>query len=78
MADVQLSTLGSVVKTAYEGEADTNAFTDAEQSKLAVAVQTDVSGITGADAVANIVSLTQAEYEAIGAPDASTLYVIVG
>lgn len=35
MADVQLSTLGSVIKTAYEGQADTNAFTDAEQSKLA-------------------------------------------
>lgn len=35
MADVQLSTLGSVIKTAYEGEADTNAFTDAEKAKLA-------------------------------------------
>lgn len=31
----ELSTLGSVIKTAYEGEADTNAFTDAEKSKLA-------------------------------------------
>lgn len=35
MADVQLSTLGSVIKTAYESEDDTNAFTDAEKSKLA-------------------------------------------
>jgi hypothetical protein len=35
MANVQLSTLGAVIKTAYEGEADTNAFTDAEQTKLA-------------------------------------------
>jgi len=35
MADVQLSTLGNVIKTAYEGEADTNAFTDAEKIKLA-------------------------------------------
>jgi hypothetical protein len=33
------------------------------------------TGITGADAVTNIVSLTQAEYDAI-TPDASTLYVI--
>jgi hypothetical protein len=43
MADVELSTLGSVIKTAYEGETDTNAFTDAEKTKL--------SGIeTGAEA----------------------------
>jgi hypothetical protein len=34
MADVQLSDLGSVIKTAYEGEANTNAFTDAEKTKL--------------------------------------------
>ena len=37
---------------------------------------TDPSGITGADKITNIVSLTQAEYDAIGTPDASTLYVI--
>jgi len=34
MADVELSTLGSVIKTAYEGETNTNAFTDAEKTKL--------------------------------------------
>lgn len=31
----ELNTLGTVIKTTYEGEADTNAFTDAEKSKLA-------------------------------------------
>ena len=31
----ELSTLGGVIKTAYEGESNTNAFTDAEKSKLA-------------------------------------------
>ena len=31
----ELNTLGAVIKTTYEGEADTNAFTDAEKSKLA-------------------------------------------
>ena len=31
----ELSTLGAVIKTTYEGEANTNAFTDAEKSKLA-------------------------------------------
>lgn len=35
MAEIELSTLGSVIKTAYEGESDTNAFTDVEKSKLA-------------------------------------------
>lgn len=34
MADVELSTLGSVVKTAYEAEADTNAYTDAEKTTV--------------------------------------------
>ena len=37
----------------------------------------DITGITGADAITNMVSLTQAEYDAIGTPDAATLYVIV-
>src|SRR5690625_1997966 len=31
----ELNTLGAVIKTTYEGEANTNAFTDAEKSKLA-------------------------------------------
>lgn len=30
----ELSTLGSVIKTAYEGQTNTNAYTDAEKSKL--------------------------------------------
>lgn len=30
----ELSTLGSVIKMAYEGQANTNAYTDAEKSKL--------------------------------------------
>lgn len=30
----ELSTLGDVIKPAYEGESNTNAFTDAEKQKL--------------------------------------------
>ena len=41
-------------------------------------VQSDISSTDGADQVTNMVSLTQAEYDAIGTPDASTFYVIVG
>lgn len=40
------------------------------------AVGTDPTGVTGADAITNIMSLTQAEYNAIGAPNAATLYII--
>lgn len=35
MAEVQLSTRAASVKTAYEANADTNAYTDAEKTKLA-------------------------------------------
>jgi hypothetical protein len=39
-------------------------------------VPSNPTGVTGADAITNVISLTQAEYDAI-TPDASTLYVIV-
>lgn len=40
------------------------------------AVGSNPTGITGADAVTNMVSLTQTEYNNIPTPDASTLYII--
>jgi len=39
-------------------------------------IVSDPTGVTGADAVTNIISLTQAEYDAIGSPSASTFYII--
>lgn len=39
-------------------------------------LQSDPTGVTGADVITNIMSLTQAEYDAIATPDASTLYII--
>jgi hypothetical protein len=66
------------IKTAYESNDDTNVFTNSEKTKLALAVKSDVTGIIGADAIANAVSLTQAEYDALVSKDATTLYVIVG
>lgn len=54
MANVQLSTLGAVIKEAYEAEADTNAFTDAEKTKLtgieAGADVTDATNVAAAGA----------------------------
>lgn len=40
--------------------------------------KSDITGISGADRVTNIVSLTQAEYDAIGSKSSTTLYLIVG
>jgi hypothetical protein len=42
---------------------------------LTLAILSDITGVTGADRVTNIISLTQAEYDAI-TPDAATFYVI--
>ena len=39
-------------------------------------VPSDTTGVTGADIITNMISLTQAEYDAITTPDASTLYII--
>lgn len=48
-----------------------------ELTNDAAYVPSDPTGVTGADAITNIMSLTQAEYDAIVSPDAATLYVIV-
>lgn len=47
-----------------------------EASDIANKVSSDPSGVTGADQVTNMMSLTQAEYDAIVTPDASTFYLI--
>ena len=52
----------------------TRTLTAADRS--GVNVVSDTSAGTGSDVVNNIVSLTQAEYNAIGSPDAATLFLI--
>ncbi len=44
---------------------------------LSLAVKSDITDVPGASQITNIVSLTQEDYDAILAPDATTLYVIV-
>ena len=39
-------------------------------------INSDTTGVTGADQVTNVISLTQAEYDAITTPNTSTLYII--
>ena len=41
-----------------------------------IAVKSDTTGVSGADQITNMMSLTQAEYNAIGSPDPATFYVI--
>lgn len=61
------------------GSAATTASTDyATPADIALMVESDVTGVTGADAITNVISLTQAEYDAIVTPDTATLYVIAG
>lgn len=40
------------------------------------AVKSNTEGIAGSDQITNMVSLTQAEYDALISPDASTFYII--
>lgn len=53
------------------------ADTATQPADIANMVESDPTGVTGADAITNVISLTQAEYDAI-TPNASTLYVISG
>jgi hypothetical protein len=50
----------------------------ATQTALDAKVGSVTTGITGADAITNMVSLTQAEYDDIGTKSATTFYVIAG
>ena len=53
------------------------ADTATQPADIANMVESDTTGVTGAAAITNIISLTQADYDAI-TPDASTVYVISG
>lgn len=48
----------------------------ATQGALDLKVSSDTTGVTGADQVTNMISLTQAEYDAIVTKSASTFYLI--
>jgi hypothetical protein len=63
-----LGTAATTASTAYA--------TAAQGTKADLAVPSNITGITGADAITNMVSLTAAEYAAIGSPSATTFYVI--
>jgi len=61
--------------TGATGAAGSDATVNATNVAAAGGVLSDPTGVTGADAVTNIISLTQAEYDDI-TPNSSTLYAI--
>lgn len=48
------------------------------QGSLDGKVASNVTGVTGAVAITNIIKLTQAQYDAIATPSTTTLYIVVG
>lgn len=80
-ADYATAAQGALADTATQpGDlatvATTGAYSDLVGAPdLSTYVESDPTGVTGADAITNIMSLTQAEYDAI-TPDSSTFYVI--
>jgi hypothetical protein len=81
-ADNVFRIVGSVDATKKMAfEVDTNIATATTRTFTApnrngTMVVSDTTAGSGSDVVNNIVSLTQAEYNAIGSPDATTLYLI--
>jgi len=74
-ADKPIST---ATQTALDDKQDIlaeGAFVDGDKTRLDKSVISDTTGVTGADQVTNLISLTQEEYDAI-TPAASTLYII--
>lgn len=81
-------TLAAITDAGTAAAADAGDFATATQGStadsalqaaaIALMVESDVTGVSGADAIANIMSLTQAEYDdPEHTPAANTLYVIV-
>jgi hypothetical protein len=64
------------VSTSGNFVASSGNFTTGLTFNNAPVVKSDTTGITGADQITNIVSLTQAEYDAVDPKNSSTLYVI--
>lgn len=63
---VELNTLGAVIKTTYEGESNTNAFTDAEKSKLSgIEDNADVTDTTNVAAAGALMESEVANIDAV-------------
>lgn len=47
-------------------------------TRLSTMVESDGTGLTSPTTISNIVAISQTNYDAIGTPDANTIYVING
>ena len=74
-ADKPVSTATQTALDDKQGILAEGAFVDGDKTRLDKSVISDTTGVTGADQVTNLISLTQAEYDAT-TPAASTLYII--
>jgi len=68
------SVTANTAKISFDSTSSTKLGTIAEGAEVNT-IDSDPSGVTGADQVTNVISLTTAEYGAI-TPDTSTLYII--
>jgi len=74
----EIGVSGSTISLAAAAKASLAlADTATQPADIANMVESDVSSTAGASAITNIMSLTQAQYDAI-TPDASTFYIITG
>jgi len=65
----------AAIVSSVAGRTGTVTLTAADVSGVA---SSSATGITGATAITNIVSLTQSSYDALGSKSATTLYIISG
>jgi len=63
MANVQISTLGSQIKSAYESQPNTNAFTTAEKTKLAGLTTSYVIGLRSSPVTGATVTVPSTVYD---------------
>jgi len=74
-----LGTAAATASTDYATAAQgAKADTAVQPAAIAKMLVSDNTGVTGADVISNTISLTAAEYAAIGTKSATTLYIIAG
>lgn len=81
MADLKISEMtsatalvGTEVLPIVQSGANKKVTVDVFKSGL---VESDITGITGAGSVTNIVTISQSNYDIIVTPDPNTIYIIV-
>ena len=74
----EIGVSGSTISLAAAAKASLAlADTATQPADIANMLESDATGITGASAVTNVVSISQADYNSL-TPDASTFYIITG